>query len=101
MLPAGFRRVVDSVGAVLVTVIAGYVAYNAMTLGGLTTGQPSGGGLPLVRTFYPMGVGALFMTIFAAELFCARPVRDMIAGAVATAVIVGLYLTLDFVAPDS
>src|ERR1700675_5087478 len=83
MLPAGFRRVVDSVGAVLVTVIAGYVAYNAIKLGGLTTGQPSGSGLPLELTFYPMGVGALFMTVFAAELFCSRAVRDMIAGAVA------------------
>src|ERR1700676_54176 len=78
MLPAGFRRVVDSVGALFVTVIAGYVAYNAIKLGWLTTGQTTGAGLPLELTFYPMGVGALFMTIFAAELFCARPVRDMI-----------------------
>jgi tripartite ATP-independent transporter DctM subunit len=100
-LPATFRRVVDSVGALLMTVIAAYVAYNALKLGGLTTGQTTGAGLPLELTFYPMGVGALFMTVFAAELFCARPVRDMIAGAVATAVIVGLYLAWDFAAPDS
>src|ERR1700726_2747323 len=101
MLPAGFRRVVDSVGAVLVTVIAGYVAYNAIKLGGLTTGQTSGSGLPLELTFYPMGVGALFMTIFAAELFCRRAVRDMIAAAVATGLIAGLYLAWDFAAPAS
>jgi TRAP-type C4-dicarboxylate transport system permease small subunit len=101
MLPAGIRRTVDSVGAVLVTVVAGYVAFNAIKLGWLTTGQTSGSGLPLQWTFYPMGVGALFMTIFAIDLFCRRPVRDMIAGAVATGLIVGLYLAWDFVAPDS
>src|ERR1700726_172764 len=69
MLPAGIRRVVDAVGALLVTVIAGYVAFNAIKLGWLTTGQTSGSGLPLELTFYPMGVGALFMTIFAIEIF--------------------------------
>src|SRR6202045_2770665 len=100
MLPPGLRRVVDAAGALLVTVISGYVALNAVKLGWLTTGQTTGAGLPLELTFYPMGIGALFMTIFAAELFCARPVSDMIAGAVATAVIVGLYLAWAFVAPD-
>jgi hypothetical protein len=39
MLPVGIRRVVDPVGALLVTVIAGYVAFNALKLGWLTTGQ--------------------------------------------------------------
>src|SRR6266850_4444580 len=82
MLPAGLRRVIDSVGALLVAVIAGYVAFNAIKLGWLTTGQTSGSGLPLELTFSPMGVGALFMTFFAAQLFCSRPLRDMIAGAV-------------------
>src|ERR1700694_2691237 len=101
MLPAGFRRVVDSVGAVLVTGTAGYGAFNAIKLGGLTTGQTSGSGLPLELTFYPMGVGALFMTIFAAELFCHRPVRDMIAGIVATGLVAGLYWAWDFAAPPS
>ena len=67
MLPAAIRRVVDAVGALLVTVIAGYVAFNAIKLGWLTTGQTTGSGLPLEWTFYPMGVGALFMTIFAAR----------------------------------
>src|SRR3977135_2747218 len=54
MLPAGIRRVVDSVGAVLVTVVAGYVAFNAIKLGGVTTGQTSRSGLALDLTFYPM-----------------------------------------------
>src|ERR1700748_633591 len=42
MLPAGVRPVVDSVSAVLVSLIAGYVAYNAIKLGGLTSGQTTG-----------------------------------------------------------
>src|SRR6202163_3478622 len=101
MLPARARRVVDAVGALLVTVIAFYVAFNAIKMGWLTTGQTSGSGLRLELTFYPMGVGALFMTVFAAEVFCARHLRDMIAGALATALIAGLYLAWDFLAPDS
>src|ERR1700750_2167257 len=67
-LPSGPRRLIDAVGAVLVTIISGYVAFNALKMGWLTTGQTSGSGLPLEWTFYPMGVGAVFMTIFAAEL---------------------------------
>jgi tripartite ATP-independent transporter DctM subunit len=100
-LPAGARRVVDAMGALLVTIVAFYVAFNALKMGWLTTGQTSGSGLPLELTFYPMGVGALFMTVFAAEVFCARQLRDMIAGALATALIAGLYLAWDFLAPDS
>jgi tripartite ATP-independent transporter DctM subunit len=101
MLTAGPRRVIDSVGAVLVTVISGYVAFNAIKLGWLTTGQTSGSGLPLELTFYPMGAGALLMTIFALDLFCRRPVRDVIAGIVATGLIVGLYIIWDLLLPAS
>src|SRR4030081_2138037 len=100
-LPAGIRRLIDSVGALLVAVIAGYVAFNALKLGWLTTGQTSGSGLPLELTFYPMGVGALFMTIFAFEVFCSRPLRVMIAGAVAAGLIAGLYLAWGFAGPAS
>src|ERR1700760_3911059 len=32
MLPGAIRRVVDSMGALLVTVIAGYVAFNALKM---------------------------------------------------------------------
>src|SRR5712671_1428900 len=84
-LPAGIRRLIDSVGALLVAVIAGYVAFNALKLGWLTTGQTSGSGLPLELTFYPMGAGALFMTVFAGHLLLRRSFRDTLAGAVATA----------------
>src|SRR5258707_6184913 len=101
MLPGGIRRVVDAIGALLVTIIAGYVAFNAIKMGWLTTGQTSGSGLPLEWTFYPMGVGALFMTVFAAEIFVGRSLRDMIAGLIAAAAIAGFYLALDFLRPDS
>jgi tripartite ATP-independent transporter DctM subunit len=101
MLPAGMRAVVDSVSAVLVTVIAAYVAFNAIKLGGLTAGQTTGSGLPLELTFYPMGAGALFMTAFALDMFRARPLRDMIAGLIAAALIAGLYLAWDGLAPAS
>src|SRR3954467_3344857 len=101
MLPSAARRVVDSMGALLVTVIAFYVAFNAMKMGWLTTGQTSGSGLPLEWTFYPMGAGALFMTIFALEIFCARPIRDVVAGILAVGLIAGFYLAWDFLAPDS
>src|SRR6201985_1400029 len=101
MLPSGIRRVVDAMGALLVAAISGYVAFNAIKMGWLTTGQTSGSGLPLEWTFYPMGIGALLMTIFALDLFCRRPLHDMIAGIVATAVIAGLYLAWDYFAPDT
>ena len=101
MLPSGARRVVDSMGALLVTIIAFYVAINAMKMGWLTTGQTSGSGLPLEWTFYPMGAGAAFMTVFALEIFCARPIRDIVAGILATGLIAGLYLGWDFLAPDT
>jgi tripartite ATP-independent transporter DctM subunit len=100
-LPHRVRAVVDSVGALLMTVIAGYVAFNAIELGWLTSGQTTGSGLPLELTFYPMGVGALFMTVFALDLFRARSVRDAIAGVVVTGLIAGLYLAWDFFAPAS
>ena len=100
-LPARIRGLVDSMGAVLVVLVAGYVAFNAIKLGWLTSGQTTGSGLPLQLTFYPMGVGALFMTAFAVDLFRARPLRDAIAGVVATGIIAALYLGWDFVAPAS
>src|SRR5450432_1811419 len=101
MLAARPRRVIDAVGALLVTVVAGYVAFNAIKLGGLTTGQTTGSGLPMELTFYPMGAGAVFMTIFAAQMFCRRPIRDATAGILATGLVVGLYMAWDQWLPAS
>lgn len=100
-LPAKARAAVDSVGALLVVLITFYVAFNALKLGSLTAGQTTGSGLPLELTFYPMGIGALFMTIFALDQFRARPARDVIAGVVVTALVAGLYLAWDAFAPSS
>src|SRR5437868_2374056 len=101
MLPVKVRAVVDALSALLISVIAADVAFNAIKLGGLTSGQTTGSGLPLELTFYPMGIGALFMTAFALDIFRARPVRDAIAGVVATAIIVGVYLAWDLLSPNS
>lgn len=100
-LPAAARRVVDSTSALLVIVISLTVAFNAIKLGSLTAGQTTGSGLPIELTFYPMGVGAAFMSIFALELFCRRAVRDILAGFATTAIVAGLYLAWDWLAPAS
>src|SRR5271163_5006941 len=101
MLPAKLRAVVDAAGALLVTVISAYVAFNAIKLGTLTAGQTTGSGLPLELTFYPMGAGSLLMTVFAFDLFRARPLGHAIAGIAVTGLIVGLYLAWGSLSPDS
>jgi tripartite ATP-independent transporter DctM subunit len=81
------RRRVDAVAALVVLATAGSVAWYAIALGQFTTGQTTGSGLPLELTFYPMGAGALCMTIFALALFCRRKLSD-----IAVAVILALAL---------
>lgn len=92
MLPARVRRAVDSTGALLVLVVSAYVAWNALALGLLTTGQTTGSGLPLEWTFYPMGFGALFMTAFALDIFRRRSVVDIAVSILVLAVVAGLHL---------
>src|SRR3569832_2522673 len=65
LLPTKIRLVIDAVSALLIVLVSATVAFNALKLGTLTVGQTTGSGLPLQWTFYPMGVGALFMTAFA------------------------------------
>jgi tripartite ATP-independent transporter DctM subunit len=101
VLPAAPRRVIDSVGALLVIVVSAYVAFNAIKLGWLTTGQTTGSGLPIELTFYPMGAGGLFMTIFALEIFVRRPTADIVAGLLATGLVIALYLAWDRLLPAS
>jgi tripartite ATP-independent transporter DctM subunit len=101
LMPRRVQPLIDAVGVLLVTVISAYVAFNAIKLGGLTSGQTTGSGLPLELTFYPMGVGAVFMTIFALDLFRARPLRDVAAAIVVTGLVAGLYLLWDFLSPDT
>lgn len=101
LLALRLRALVDAASAVLVVLISGYVAFNALKLGSLTAGQTTGSGLPLELTFYPMGVGALFMTVFAIDHLCARPLPDIIKGLVAVAVATVLYLAWDYLSPSS
>ena len=101
LLPARLQALVDATSALLVVLISGYLAFNAIKLGGLTSGQTTGSGLPLELTFYPMGIGALFMTVFALDIFRARPLADMIAGLVSIVATAGAYLAWDFLLPSS
>ena len=101
MLPKNGRRIFDALGAVLVALIAAYVAFNALKLGWLTTGQTTGSGLPLELTFYPMGAGALCMAIFAAEIALKRPAKELAAAVVIIAAVAGAYLAWDAMAPST
>ena len=101
LLPAAPRRVVDSVGALLVAVVSGYVAWNALALGWLTTGQTTGSGLPLELTFYPMGLGAACMTLFAVDIFRRRSVGEIAAGLVIVALAVFLYAAWQNLSPTT
>ena len=70
------RERVDATAALVVLVTAASVAWYAIALGRFTTGQTTGSGLPLELTFYPMGAGAVCMTVFAlAQLFRRRQRR--------------------------
>ena len=88
-IPPAPRRLIEAVGALLTAIVSGYVAVNALRLAALTTGQTTGSGLPLQLTFYPMGVGAACMTIFALDRFFRRAWRD-IAAAVAILALLAL-----------
>ncbi|MGY3235207.1 tripartite ATP-independent transporter DctM subunit [Bradyrhizobium sp. USDA 4448] len=101
LLSLRLRTLVDAASAVLVVLISAYVAYNAIKLGSLTSGQTTGSGLPLELTFYPMGIGALFMTVFAIDHLCARPLPDIVGGLIAIAVVTSLYLIWDYLSPSS
>ena len=100
-LPPAARRAVDATGALLVTVVAAYAAFNAFKMGWLTTGQTTGSGLPLEWTFYPMGAGSLCMALFAAESFLRRPWRDNGTALAAVLACVILYLAWDAVSPTT
>jgi tripartite ATP-independent transporter DctM subunit len=101
LLPEGWRRVVDDVGATLVLVIAAYVAIHAIELGWITSGQTTGAGLPLELTFYPMGLGAACMTVFAAEILFERNWRHVSRAVAILVVVAGVFLLGDAFIPDA
>jgi tripartite ATP-independent transporter DctM subunit len=89
-LRPALRQRVDALAALVVVVTAGSVAWNATALGRFTTGQTTGSGLPLQLTFYPMGAGALCMTIFALAQFCRRRLADLVLAVVLALALAGV-----------
>src|SRR4051812_34007016 len=98
-VPPHVRRIVDAVVALLILIIAAYVAWHAIELGLLTTGQTTGSGLPLELTFYPMGFGAACMTAFALDQFLRRDWRDVFAAITIIASVTGLWLAWSTLSP--
>jgi TRAP-type C4-dicarboxylate transport system permease small subunit len=78
LLPQSWQDAIDDVGAALVLIVAAYVAFHAVQLGWMTAGQTTGSGLPLQLTFYPMGLGAACMTVFAADILLMRDWRRVL-----------------------
>ena len=101
LLGAGARRRLEAAGAALVALISALVAFHALELGWMTTGQTTGSGLPLEWTFYPMGAGALFMALFALDILLRRPLRDVGEAVLALAAIGAAFSLWTTVAPDS
>jgi tripartite ATP-independent transporter DctM subunit len=101
LLPPAWQRFADDVGATLVLVVAAYVAVHAIELGWITAGQTTGSGLPLELTFYPMGLGAACMTVFAAEILLARPWRNILQAVAVLAAVSGIFLAGTAFIPDA
>jgi tripartite ATP-independent transporter DctM subunit len=100
-VPPHARRIVDSVAALLILIIAGYVAFHALELGMLTTGQTTGSGLPLELTFYPMGAGAACMAAFAFDQFLRRGPRDIVLALALVGALIGVWLGWNALAPNA
>jgi tripartite ATP-independent transporter DctM subunit len=100
-LPPQLRPHIDATVALIVLIVSGYVAVNAVMMGVLTTGQTTGSGLPLELTFFPMGVGAACMTLFALRQFLDRDLRDVIAGLLCVGLVVGGWFVWASLAPDT
>jgi tripartite ATP-independent transporter DctM subunit len=100
-VPSRARQIVDSVSALLIVIITGYVTYHSLQLGYITTGQTTGSGLPLELTFYPMGVGAACMTVFALDQFLRRGPREVALSMAGVGAFVGLWLFWNMVAPGT
>ena len=100
-MPSRARRIVDAVASLLVLIIAGYVAFHAIELGMLTTGQTTGSGLPLELTFYPMGAGAACMTAFALDQFLRRGSRDILLALAIVGALSGVWLAWNALSPNT
>jgi len=95
------RRRVDAIAALVVLTAAGSVAWYAIALGRFTTGQTTGSGLPLELTFFPMGAGALCMTIFAVVQFCRRKLSDIAFAVTCALALTGAAYGWEFIGPGA
>jgi tripartite ATP-independent transporter DctM subunit len=95
LLPPSWQSLIDDIGAALVLIVAAYVAFHAIELGWITAGQTTGSGLPLELTFYPMGLGAACMTVFAAEILLWRNWRRVLRAVAILAGMAGIFLAGD------
>ena len=100
-IPAAPRRLIEAVGVLLMVIVSTYVAVNAIRLGALTTGQTTGSGLPLQLTFYPMGVGAACMAIFALDQFCRRGTAGIVTAVAIVAALAGIWHVWSVLAPGT
>src|ERR1700730_13841162 len=100
-VPSSARRIIDAVAALLVLVIAAYVAFHAGELGLLTPGQTTGSGLPLELTFYPMGAGATCMALFALDQFVRRGMRDVLVGLAIVGPLLVVWLFWNTISPNT
>jgi tripartite ATP-independent transporter DctM subunit len=98
-LSTAARRVVDAIGSLIILIVSGVAAANAVRLGWLMTGETTGSGLPLELTFYPMGAGAAFMTAFALDRFVRHPMAEVIAASVITGLLAAGYIAWSILAP--
>jgi tripartite ATP-independent transporter DctM subunit len=101
LLPPRWQSIIDDVGATLVLVVAAYVAVHAIELGWITSGQTTGAGLPLELTFYPMGLGAACMTVFAAEILLERSWRRVLGAVAILAAVSCVFFLGDSFIPDA
>jgi tripartite ATP-independent transporter DctM subunit len=100
-VPSQARRIIDAVAALLILVIATYVAFHAVELGLITTGQTTGSGLPLELTFYPMGAGATCMAVFAFDQFVRRGLRDIVIASAIVGALLVVWFSWNALAPDT
>jgi tripartite ATP-independent transporter DctM subunit len=101
LLSEAWQAVADDLGAALVLIVAAYVAFFAIEMGFLTSGQTTGSGLPLELTFYPMGMGAACMSVFAADIFLGRGWRRVLRAAVILAAAACIFLVAASFVPDA
>jgi tripartite ATP-independent transporter DctM subunit len=99
-LPPGIRRTVEATGSLIVVITAISVAVYSLQLGQMTVGQTTGSGLPLEIGFYPMGVGGIFMGVFALDRLRRLRPTDIVAGVAIIGAVAGVWYGWSELAPD-